>query len=57
MSSPTRVSRKAIADYLGHERVAVDRTIAYYEGHAPFRRGEDDATGAERLGESFDADV
>jgi uncharacterized protein len=48
---------KAIADYLGHERVAVDRTIAYYEGHAPFRRGEDDATGAERLGESFDADV
>ena len=48
---------KAIADYLGHERVAVDRTIAYYEGHAPFRRSEDDATGAERLGESFDADV
>jgi len=48
---------KAIADYLGHERVAVDRTIAYYEGHAPFRRSEDDAAGAERLGESFDADV
>ena len=39
-----------------HERVAVARTIAYYEGHAPFRRGEDDAT-AEALGESFDADV
>jgi predicted N-acyltransferase len=48
---------KAIADYLGHERVAVERTIAYYEGHAPFRRAEDDATAAERLGESFDADV
>jgi uncharacterized protein len=48
---------RAIADYLGHERVAVERTIAYYDGHAPFRRGEDDATGAERLGESFDADV
>jgi uncharacterized protein len=47
---------RAIADYLGHERVAVERTIAYYDGHAPFRRGEDDAT-AERLGESFDADV
>jgi uncharacterized protein len=48
---------KAIADYLGHERVAVDRTIAYYEGHAPFRRSEDDAKRAECLGESFDADV
>jgi len=48
---------KAIADYLEHERIAVDRTIAYYEGHAPFRRAEDDATAAERLGESFDADV
>jgi uncharacterized protein len=47
---------KAIADYLGHERAAVQRTIAYYEGHAPFRRDEDDARG-ERLGESFDADV
>jgi uncharacterized protein len=48
---------RAVADYLGHERVAVERTIAYYDGHAPFRRGEDDAIGAERLGESFDADV
>jgi predicted N-acyltransferase len=46
---------KAIADYLEHERAAVERTIAFYEGHAPFRRAEDDAT--ERLGESFDADV
>jgi uncharacterized protein len=48
---------RAVADYLGHERVAVERTIAYYDGHAPFRRGESDATGAERLGEPFDADV
>jgi predicted N-acyltransferase len=48
---------RAIADYLGHERVAIERTIAYYDEHAPFRRSEDDATGAERLGESFDADV
>jgi len=48
---------KAIADYLGHERAAVERTIAYYEGHAPFRRGEDDARRDERMGESFDADV
>ena len=48
---------RAIADYLGHEREAVERTIAHYEGHAPFRRGEGDAGGEERLGESFDADV
>ncbi len=48
---------RAIADYLGHEREAVERAIAYYEGHAPFRRGESDAPGGERLGESFDADV
>jgi len=48
---------RAIADYLGHERAAVERTIAHYEGHAPFRRGEGDAGGDERLGESFDADV
>ena len=47
---------RAIADYLRHERVAVERTIAYYEGHAPFRRDEDDGR-AERLGESFDADL
>jgi predicted N-acyltransferase len=48
---------RAIADYLGHERIAIERTIAYYDEHAPFRRSEDDATGAECLGESFDADV
>jgi uncharacterized protein len=48
---------RAIADYLGHERAAVERTIAHYEGHAPFRRGDGDARGDERLGESFDADV
>ena len=41
----------------GRERAAVERTIAYYEGHAPFRRAESDALGDERLGESFDADV
>ena len=27
---------RAIADYLRHEREAVARTIAHYEGHAPF---------------------
>jgi hypothetical protein len=48
---------RAIADYLGHERAAVDRTIAYYEGHAPFRRGEGEARSDEQLGEAFDADV
>jgi len=48
---------RAIADYLDHERLAVERTIAHYEGHAPFRRGEDDAHRDERMGESFDADV
>ena len=48
---------RAIADYLGHERAAVERTIAYYDGHAPFRRGEGDERGDERLGESYDADV
>jgi len=48
---------RAIADYLGHERLAVERTIAHYEEHAPFRRGEDDASRDERMGESFDADV
>ena len=56
-SSPTRGLARAIADYLGHERAAVERTIAHYEGHAPFRRGEGDAGGDERLGESFEADV
>jgi predicted N-acyltransferase len=48
---------RAIADYLGHERMAVERTIAYYDGLAPFRRDEAEATSAQRLGESFDADV
>ena len=51
-----RLSR-AIADYLGHERVAVDRAIAHYEEYAPFRRGDGGGQGAERLGEAFDADV
>src|SRR6266853_3145333 len=37
---------RAIADYLGHERAAVERTIAHYEGYAPFRRG-DGARGSE----------
>ena len=48
---------RAIADYLGHERAAVERTIAFYDGHAPFRRGEGDERGDERMGESYDADV
>ena len=51
-----RLSR-AIADYLGHERVAVERTIAHYEEYAPFRRGDGAAQGAEHMGESFDAEV
>jgi uncharacterized protein len=51
-----RLSR-AIADYLGHERVAVDRAIAHYEEYAPFRRGDGGEQGADRLGEAFDADV
>jgi uncharacterized protein len=46
---------KAIDDYLKQERAAVARTIAHYEDHAPFRRGED--TNVEALGESFDADL
>jgi uncharacterized protein len=50
-----RLSR-AIADYLGHERAAVERTIAHYEEYAPFRRG-DGEPGAERQGESFEAEV
>ncbi len=51
-----RLSR-AIADYLGHERDAVERTIAHYEEYAPFRRGDGGAQGAEEMGEAFDADV
>ena len=39
---------RAVADYLGHERAAVERTIALYEGHAPFRRGEGDERNDER---------
>ena len=48
---------QAIADYLGHEREAVERTIAHYEEYAPFRRGDSGEPGAERQGESFDAEV
>ena len=46
---------RAVDDYLRHERAAVARTIAHYENHAPFRRG--DGGGAETLGETFDADL
>ncbi len=46
---------KAVADYLRHERAAVARTIAHYEDHAPFRKG--DNANAETLGESFDVDL
>jgi predicted N-acyltransferase len=46
---------RAVADYLRHERDAVARTIAHYEDHAPFRRG--DRENAEALGDSFDADL
>ena len=45
----------ALADYLRRERAAVARTIAHYEGHAPFRRG--DSENAEALGDRFDADL
>ena len=44
--------KRAVANYLRHERSAVARTIAHYENHAPFRRGEDGK--AETLGENFD---
>src|SRR5208282_3715614 len=46
---------RAIADYLRREREAVARTIAHYEGHAPFRRS--DAETAEALGDRFEADI
>ncbi len=46
---------RAVGDYLRRERAAVARTIAHYEDHAPFRRGDNSA--AETLGESFDADL
>jgi predicted N-acyltransferase len=48
---------RAVDDYLRHERVAVARTIAYYEGHAPFRRSGNEAIEAETLGEPFDAEL
>ncbi len=48
---------RAIADYLGHERAAVERTIAHYEEYAPFRRSDGGAQGAEEMGEAFDAEV
>ena len=48
---------RAVADYLGHERVAVERAIAQYEEYAPFRRGDGAAEGAEDMGETFDADL
>ncbi len=51
-----RLSR-AIADYLGHERAAVERTIAHYEEYAPFRRSDGGAQGSEEMGEAFDAEV
>ncbi|RBP16743.1 hypothetical protein DFR50_10420 [Roseiarcus fermentans] len=46
---------RAVADYLRHERAAVARTIAHYEDHAPFRRGDGDRS--EALGETYDADL
>jgi predicted N-acyltransferase len=45
---------RAVDDYLRHERAAVARTIAHYEGHAPFRRSDN---ALEALGEAFDADL
>jgi predicted N-acyltransferase len=46
---------KAVADYLRHERTAVAQTIAHYEGHARFRRG--DPANEQMQGESFEADL
>jgi hypothetical protein len=46
---------RAVADYLRRERAAVARTIAHYQDHAPFRKG--DKSAAETLGESFEADL
>jgi predicted N-acyltransferase len=46
---------RAVAEFLRHERAAVAQAIAYYEGHAPFRRGDDQR--AETLGDSFDVDL
>jgi len=46
---------RAVKDYLDYERAAVARTIAHYEGHVPFRRGE--AADDERQGEPFEADL
>ncbi len=50
---------RAIADYLKREREAVARTIAHYEGHAPFKRRETEnaEAGETSLGDSFDADL
>jgi predicted N-acyltransferase len=47
--------KRAVADYLRRERAAVAETIALYETHAPFKRGDDGK--AETLGETFDADL
>ncbi len=44
---------RAVEDYLERERAAVAETIAYYDEHAPFRRGENQ----QALGEAFDADL
>jgi predicted N-acyltransferase len=43
---------RAVADYLRHERAAVARTIAHYEDHAPFKRGDDDRV--ETSGDAFE---
>ncbi|HSU99482.1 MAG TPA: GNAT family N-acetyltransferase, partial [Roseiarcus sp.] len=48
---------RAIADYLGHERDAVERTIAHYQEYAPFRRDDGGARGSQEMGEAFDAEV
>ena len=59
MNSPTRGLARAIADYLRREREAVAHTIAHYEGHVPFKRGETEhaETVETTLGDSFDADL
>ena len=53
MPSLWKVAR-AVDDYLAYERAALARTIAHYQGHAPFRRGGDNP---ETVGEAFDADL
>jgi len=39
----------AVADYLRREREAVKETIAYYDEHAPFKKGDDTSLSVKRV--------